>query len=166
MRTRGVELTIVALVLLSFLTLPAMGEDEVLPRSFYVPVSLELCEHVEKAVLYREDTPLRALPGEHVFQFTFYPALKRIEPEFERVRVEGRHHGEPFRAELVVTPFSVYIGNKKIDLDVAAEMKRLRRQIDVRHETVHLTLRCSASCLRRTRSAKGMQEEGETLRSP
>lgn len=128
----------------------AFGDDdgEALNRSFYVPVEFRLCEHLEDAVLYRDEEPVAHLPGTHVFQFTFYPALKRLEPEWERVRVEGTHDGEPFRTEVVVTPSSVYIGNKKIDLQTDARIARLRHRIDIRHETVTLSLRCAASCAR------------------
>ena len=133
----------------ALLAVPAFGDDEeALNRSFYVPVELSLCEHLKDAVLYRGDTPIARLPGTHVFQFTFYPALKRLEPELERVRVEGTHEGEPFRTEIVVTPSSVYIGSKKIDLETDKLLARLRRTVDARHETVTLTLRCEHGCER------------------
>jgi hypothetical protein len=126
------------------------GEKGALNRSFYVPVQLSLCEHLEDAVLYRGDTPLARLPGTHVFQFTFYTALERLEPELERVRVEGTRDGDPFRIEIIVTPSSVYVGSKKIDLDIDELMARMRRAVDARHETVTLTLRCSSGCGRKS----------------
>ena len=120
----------------------ASTDGDVLSRSLYVPVELRVCEHLRGAVLYSDDEPLRSLPGKQVFQFTFLPALNRIEPELERVRVEG----EGFSTELIVTPASVYVGNKKIDLDVEGQMARLRHHVDSRHETVKLTLRCAEAC--------------------
>ncbi len=127
----------------------AASDGDALSRSLYVPVELRVCEHLEGAVLYRGDEPLRTLPGKQVFQFTFFPGLNRIEPDFERVRVEG----EGFRTELIITPASVYIGNKKIDLDVEGQLTRLRHHVDSRHETVKLTLRCSQACSRSTTPA-------------
>jgi len=120
----------------------AASDGDALSRSLYVPVELRVCEHLRGAVLYRDDEPLRSLPGKQVFQFTFFPALNRIEPELEQVRVEG----EGFRTELVITPASVYIGNKKIDLDLERQLDRLRHHVDSRHETVKLTLRCGEAC--------------------
>ena len=55
---------------------------------------------------------------------------------------------EGFRTELIITPASVYVGNKKIDLDVEGQLDRLRHHVDSRHETVKLTLRCSQACAR------------------
>jgi hypothetical protein len=125
------------------LLLLAAGGDP-LARSLYVPVEIRLCEHLKDAVLYRGDEPLRRLPGKQVFQFTFFPALSRIEPELDRVVVEG----QGFRTELIVTPASVYVGTKKIDLDVGGQLAHLRHHTDTRHETVKLTLRCPTACAR------------------
>jgi hypothetical protein len=122
----------------------AASDGVALNRSLYVPVELRVCEHLHGAVLYRDDEPLRSLPGKQVFQFTFFPALNRIEPELDRVRVEG----EGFSMELIVTPASVYVGNKRIDLDVEEQLARLRKHVDFRHETVRLTIRCGETCSR------------------
>jgi hypothetical protein len=46
----------------------------------YVPVQIRVCDHIRGVVLYRDDQVLRSLPGKQVFQFTFFPALNRIEP--------------------------------------------------------------------------------------
>jgi hypothetical protein len=127
----------------------AASDGDALSRSLYVPIEIRICEHLQGAVLYRDSEPLRNLPGKQVFQFTFFPALNRIEPELERVRVEG----ESFRTELIITPASVYVGNKKIDLDLEGQMEGLRRHADSRHETVKLTLRCSQACSRTSPSA-------------
>ena len=122
----------------------AVSDGDALSRSLYVPLEIRVCEHLRGATLYRGDEPLRVLPGKQVFQFTFFPALNRIEPELERVRVEG----EGFRTEVIVTPASVYVGNRKIDLDVDGQLARLRNHVDARHETVKLTLRCGDACAR------------------
>ena len=84
-----------------------------------------------------------------------------MEPEFERVRVQGRLDDKAFKTGVVVTPASVYIGNSKIDLDLEAQMTRFRRNIDARHETVELSLRCSSSC---GRVAKTEPRSAETSR--
>lgn len=73
----------------------------------------------------------------------------------ERVRIEGRKRGEPFKTEVVVTPASVYIGNKKIELDLDAQMRTMRKNVDARHEAVELTLRCENSCGRRIAAGAG-----------
>jgi hypothetical protein len=132
------------MVALLGVVLLAASDGDALSRSMYVPVEIRVCEHIRGAVLYRDDQVLRSLPGRQVFQFTFFPALNRIEPELERVRVEG----EGFRTELIVTPATVYVGNRKIDLDIDAQLGRLRRHADARHETVKLTLRCPDACAR------------------
>lgn len=139
---------LIAFFVTSTLVAPVVGDETALNRSIYVPVRFSPCEHLENAILYRGDTPILELPGTHVFQFTYYPSLSRLEPELERVRIEGSHDGAPFRSEVVVTPASVYIGSKKIDLDLDQQMMRLRRHVDSRHETVELSLKCSSSCRR------------------
>jgi hypothetical protein len=132
------------MVALLGMVLFAASDGDAVSRSMYVPVEIRVCDHIRGAVLYRDDQVLRSLPGKQVFQFTFFPALNRIEPELERVRVEG----EGFRTELIVTPATVYVGNRKIDLDISAQLGRLRRRVDARHETVKLTLRCPDACAR------------------
>ena len=121
-------------------------DGDALSRSMYVPLEFRVCEHLRGATLYRGDEPLRSLPGKQVFQFTFFPTLHRIEPQLERVRVEG----EGFRTEVIVTPASVYVSNRKIDLDLDGQLSRLRSHVDARHETVKLTLRCGDACARAT----------------
>lgn len=125
-----------------------LAEEPALNRSLYVPVRFAPCEHLEPAILYRGDAPIRELPGTHVFQFTYYPNLSRIEPQLERVRIEAEHDGKEFRSEVVVMPTSVYIGKKKIDLDVEQQLARIRGHVDARHETVELTLICRTACPR------------------
>lgn len=140
----------IALALVSVSTVSGFaGDERLLNRSFYVPLRFDFCEHFEEPVLYRDGAAIQELPGTHVFQFTFYPKLKRLEPALERVRIDGLKHGERFKTEVVVTPASVYIGSKKIELDLEGQMEAMRKSIDVRHEPVELTLRCDDSCGRR-----------------
>jgi hypothetical protein len=127
--------------LLSALLLVAPADES---RSLYVPLQIEVCEHLKGAILYRDEQPLRALPGKQVLQFTYFPELQRIEPELERLRVVGKG----FRAELVVTPSSVYVADKKIELDVEGQIARLRRHHDARHQTVMLSMICGDACSR------------------
>lgn len=135
------------LVGLAALSLASESKDrEALSRSFYVPVEVEVCEHIHGAALYRGDHRLVSLPGQQVFQFTFFPSLGRIEPEFDRVRVEGTLDDSAFRMEIVVTPASVYVGNRKIDLGLDGMMRQLRTRLDARHDKVELKLRCSSTC--------------------
>lgn len=146
MRTRSEGLVVVAILLAASATVTA--EEPRLARSIIVPVSFQPCEHVREALLFREETAISKLPGRHVFQFTYFPELRRIEPEFEKVRVEGRLNDEPFRTGVVVTPSAVYVGKSKIDLDLDAQRTRFERNVDARHETIKLTLKCSNRCQR------------------
>ncbi|HXV61315.1 MAG TPA: hypothetical protein VEK15_11515, partial [Vicinamibacteria bacterium] len=99
--------TSVAVLVILALVAPVLGDETALNRSIYVPVQFSPCEHLENAILYRGDTAILELPGMHVFQFTYYPSLSRLEPELDRVRIEGSHDGTSFRSEVVVTPASV-----------------------------------------------------------
>ena len=139
-------LSVVALT--AALAVPLAGDERKLNRSLYVPVEFSTCEHLEGAVLYRGDAPLQELPGRHVFQFTYYPNLGQLLPEFERVRISGTREGEAFEAGVVVTPASVYVGKKRIALDVERHQARFRRSLDARHESVELKLRCEHLCPR------------------
>jgi hypothetical protein len=126
----------------------ARGGDE-LNRSFYVPVQIELCEHLSQAVLYRGEEPIRPLPGKQVFQFTYYPSMHRLVPETEHLFIKAtREDGGPFQIELVVTSSAVYIGNKCIHLDLHRQLGRLRTRVDVHYEPVILKIACSKSCTR------------------
>jgi hypothetical protein len=151
-KTTGLVAAIVVSLGSATIAMAASEDREALSRSFYVPVEVRVCEHLEGAVLYRGDQPLTALPGQHVFQFTFFPGLGRIEPEIDRVRVEGRLDGAPFRTEIVVTPASIYVGSKKIELALDKEMEQLRTRVDVRHEKVELKLKCGSACSRNVSS--------------
>jgi hypothetical protein len=132
----------------------AQGADA-LNRSFYVPVQIELCDHLSQAVLYRGEEAIRPLPGKQVFQFTYYPSLHRIVPEVERIHIKAlRDSGESFQMELVVTSSAVYIGNKCIHLDLQKQLGRLRTNIDVHYRPVILRIACGESCTRLHKEAK------------
>jgi hypothetical protein len=135
-------------LLLSFFSVTRFARAaDALNRSFYVPVQIELCDHLSQAVLYRGEEAIRPLPGKHVFQFTYYPSLNRLLPETERlfIRAVGKD-GEPFQIELVVTSSAVYIGDKCIHLDLHKQMSRLRKQVDVHYDPVILKITCGKSC--------------------
>ena len=128
----------------------AGGEERALNRTLLVPIRFETCEHLENARLSRNEGPLRRLSDTQLFQFTYYPHLSRLEPQLERVAIEGEHRGERFRSEVVVTPSSVYIGNKRIVLDTERHKARWRGRRDIRHRTVDVGLKCEQACPRET----------------
>jgi hypothetical protein len=118
-----------------------------LTRSIYLPVEFELCEHLSNAVLYQGDDALSLLPARRIFQFTYYPSLERIEPMRTDVRVEGRRaDGSDFVGRLAVTPFGVFTANHKVELDMQAQLDKMRYKLDTRYDTLTLRLRCSDSC--------------------
>ena len=127
-----------------------MAEDDkskFLTRSIYVPVEFKLCEHLENAVLYQGDEAVSVMPVKRIFQFTYYPHLKRIEPERTEVRVEGmRTDGEEFTGRLAVTPWGIFTANQQIELDLKKQLSRMKFKLDVRYRTRALTMRCSDSC--------------------
>lgn len=122
-------------------------EGESLPRSFYVPIEFELCEHLHNAVLYQGGQAVSHMPAKRIFQFTYYPKLGRVEPVRTDVEVKGvRDDGEPFLARLAVTPWGVFTANKKVELDLDAQLARLKYKIDVRYDPMPLTLACDDRC--------------------
>jgi hypothetical protein len=128
----------------------ALGEDA-LNRSIYIPIEIELCEHLHHGALYQGDDAIRALPGSQIVQFTFYPSLHRLAPETQHLIVKAvREDGEPFEIEIVVTSSSVYVGDKCIRLDLQKQMSRMRARVDVRYDTVKLKIVCEACCARST----------------
>lgn len=144
--------------------------DNLLPRSFYVPIEFELCEHLHEAVLYQGGQAVSHMPAKRIFQFTYYPKLGRVEPVRTDVEVAGvRDDGEEFLAKLAVTPWGVFTANRKIDLDLDSQLDRMKYKIDVRYEPMPLKLRCSDSCERNanaTETAKtALNEPGaDTIR--
>lgn len=118
-----------------------------LTRSIYVPVHFNLCEHLRDAVLYQDGQAVSLLPARRIFQFTYYPQLARIEPSATAVRVEGsRTDGGEFIGRLAVTPWGVFSGSHKIELDMNQQLQKMRFKLDVRYPTVTLRLRCGDSC--------------------
>ena len=138
--------TCLVLVMIAAASVLGAGEER-LTRSIYVPIEFELCDHLTDGILYQDEQPLNALPGKRIFQFTYYPKLKRMEPMRTDVRVEGmRHDGEQFIARIAVTPWGIYTANTKIELDFEKQLERLRYKVDARHKTRKLNLACSDSC--------------------
>jgi hypothetical protein len=155
MRTTARRARIGASVILlawSFTATAEAKDDKVdkarlLTRSIYLPVEFALCDHLENAVLYLGEVPVSVLPAKRIFQFTYYPNLARIEPMRTDVRVEGRRaDGSDFIGRLAVTPFGVFTANTKIELDMQAQLEKMRYKLDTRYEKLTLRLRCSDSC--------------------
>ena len=87
------------------------------------------------------------MPTQRIFQFTYYPALDRIEPEVTEVRIEGTDcEGAPFLARLAVSPTGIYSSKERIDLDMMNQLKKLSYKIDVRYHWTRLVVRCGGSC--------------------
>lgn len=122
-------------------------KSKFLTRSIYVPVEIELCEHLHDAVLYQGEQAVSIVPSKRIFQFTYYPNLGRIEPVRTDVRVEGvRDNGEEFIGRLAVTPWGIFTANQRIELDLKKQLTKLRYKIDVRFKPRVLELRCSDAC--------------------
>jgi hypothetical protein len=141
------------LVLLVALAAPYSAEAanrRPLNRSIYVPVELRVCEHLQNAVLYQGGQAVAVLPAKRVFQFTYYPELKRMEPQIVQLRIEGvyRDTGEPFVAKLAVTSKGIHTAHRAVTLDASKTMQRLRYKIDTRSHVVSLLVRCDKVCSR------------------
>jgi hypothetical protein len=122
-------------------------KSHLLTRSIYLPVQIELCEHLSDAVLYQDEQAVSLLPAKRIFQFTYYPGLSRIEPLKTDLRVEGhRSDGSDFVGRLAVTPWGVFTASRKIELDMDKQLDKMRFKLDVRYEPVKLRMRCDDSC--------------------
>ncbi len=103
-----------------------------LARSIYVPVAFEVAPCLRQVLVRNDEGRVRAVaPGRLVSQFTWYGGRRRLEPEWERLTVEGEiaapaaaAPGAPadrstgrFRAEIVITPTSIYHGRRRLALD-------------------------------------------------
>ena len=141
----------------SAFALPAAGEEEpeVLPRSIYVPVRFEVASCLRDVVVRTEDGDVRATaPGRLVSQFTFYDSQPGANPAWERLTVEGWVEGtrgddggpERFRAAIVITPASIYIGSKRLDLELEERMQGFRWRTDLRFPERTLRLRPAGKC--------------------
>lgn len=141
----------------SAFALPAAGaeEPEVLPRSIYVPVRIEVASCLRDVVVRTDEGDVRAkAPGRLVSQFTFYDSQAGANPEWERLTVEGWVEGtrddaggpERFRAGIVITPASIYIGGKRLDLELEERMQGFRWRTDLRFPERTLRLRPAGKC--------------------
>lgn len=121
---------------------------EAIPRSLYVPVAFRSCEHLAGTTLFIGDQPVGSLPTERIFVFTYYPNLKRLEPAFTELRIEGvrSDDGSPFLGRLAVDPTAISTAEERIDLDFERAQKQLTYRIDVRYEKVSVVIRCEATC--------------------
>ena len=152
MKTRytdfGRAFSLAVLVILAC-SLSRGGVGEPLNRSIYVPVSFGVCEHLSDAILYVEDQRVGYLPSRRIFQFTYYPSLKRMAPEATQIRVEGyRDDGSAFLARLAVTAGGIYSANRQIELHIKKQLEKLRYKIDVRYKQFDLLLQCDTVCRR------------------
>ena len=151
------------------------GDRRLLPRSIYVPVEFEVASCLRNVVIRNDEGRVRAVaPGRLVSQFTWYEGRRRLAPEWERLTVEGEIAPAPrpesaaesggrtgrFRAALVITPTSIYLGRKRVDLapgldrtlgdasdaESEARVPRLRRQADLRVPKTGLRIRPAGEC--------------------
>ena len=124
------------------------GETKAIPRSLYVPVAFRSCEHLAGTTLFIGDQPVGSLPTERIFVFTYYPNLKRMEPAFTELRIEGvrSDNGSPFLGRLAVDPTAISTAEERIDLDFERAKQQLTYRIDVHYEKVNVRIRCDAAC--------------------
>lgn len=136
---------------------PGAGEEEpeVLPRSIYVPVRFEVASCLRDVVVRTDEGDVRTVaPGRLVSQFTFYDSRAGSNPEWERLTVEGWVAGtededggpERFRAGIVITPASIYIGEKRLDLGLDDRLAGFRWRTDLRFPERTLRLRPAGKC--------------------
>ena len=156
LRQRGPRLAAWVLAGSAF-ALPAAAteEPEVLPRSIYVPVRFEVASCLRDVVVRTDEGDVRAkAPGRLVSQFTFYDSRAGAHPAWERLTVEGWVEGtraesggpERFRAGIVITPASIYIGGKRVDLELEERMRGFRWRTDLRFPERTLRLRPAGKC--------------------
>ena len=129
------------------------SQPEVLPRSIYVPVRIEAGPCLREVVVRTEDGQVRAaVPGRLVSQFAFHDGREGPHPAWERLTVEGwivpatgdadgARERRRFRAGIVITPTSIYVGSRRLDLGTLEEMERFRRRLDLRMPERTLRLR-------------------------
>lgn len=150
-----------------------------LARSIYVPVVFEVAPCLDRVLVRNDEGRVRAVaPGRLVSQFTWYGGRRGLDPEWERLTVEGdltapagaaapeaapAERAGRFRAEIVITPTSIYYGRKRLALDPdlsggggrRAERPAgfPRRSADFRFEDTELLLRPAGGCPPRTLAA-------------
>ncbi len=142
-----------ALLLLVVVTAPLQAEKRYLNRSFYVPIQFTVCDHIRSAVLYEGEQAIARLPAERIYQFTYYPSLKRMEPAVVQIRVEGVYTegDEPFVARLAITRDGIHTASKHIVKDVSQDMRKFRFKRDVHRKSIDLKLQCKEICSRNAR---------------
>lgn len=148
-----------------------------LARSIYVPVVFEVAPCLDRVLVRNDEGRVRAVaPGRLVSQFTWYGGRRGLDPEWERLTIEGdltapagaaapEEDTAPapaarFRAEIVITPTSIYYGRRRLALDPDLSGERGRddarptgfpgRRADFRFEDTKLLLRPAGGCPRRT----------------
>lgn len=138
----------VAFVLCAGVAQAGQKKSKSLPRSIYVPVSFKVCEHITDAVLYESNADgdevrlVAELPVKRIFQFTYYPALKRIAPEIVIVKVAGDLPEKRVSTYITITDETVHLSQeKKIELDEKVR-KRLRFKRDIHHKLTTITVQC------------------------
>ena len=151
------------------------ADRRLLPRSIYVPVEFEVAPCLRQVVIRNGEGRVRAVaPGRLVSQFTWYEGRRGLTPEWERLTVEGEIVAAPqpespeasgrrtgrFRAALVITPTSIYLGSRRLDLEPAwgrdlggdpepdseARLPRPRKRADLRIPATKLRLRPAGDC--------------------
>jgi hypothetical protein len=149
---RAARLAASVLALATVSSAEAASRPHALNRSLYLPVSFQLCPHLAKATLHLDGQLVAVLPGERLFQFTYYPELKRLEPGTIQLEVEGDFvaGGDPFRTRMLLTADGILVGSRQIPISWAKEMQSLRYKIDARHPTVSLRIRCNDLCVGET----------------
>lgn len=147
-------LTILALL---FIT----TEQERLPRSVYVPVRFETCEHVKDATInlidgdtFKETQHIGTLPREQTFMFTNFPDLGTNRSPVYHLKFKGTFNRQPI--EKIIT-----IGSQKILIHHLYEGKRptvillnehqviekkFRVKIDAHYAMRTIKITCSDSC--------------------
>ncbi|HSF17164.1 MAG TPA: hypothetical protein VLK65_16560 [Vicinamibacteria bacterium] len=134
-------------VLLAFAVEAEEKKTSFLPRSIYLPIEFDLCEHLHDAVLYEGTEAVSSLPVKRIFQFTYYPSLERIEPIRADIEIVGiKDDGKRFVGKLAVTPWGVFTAKEKVELDMGELLSKLHRKIDVRYDTMTLRFRCEDRC--------------------
>jgi hypothetical protein len=123
---------------------------EALTRSIYVPLRLDVCEHIDEAALYQDEIRVRSLPGSQTVQFTYYPDLRRLLPEQDVFLIKGKEtSGREFEVRLTVTPADVFIADHHVDLHAEEYMRDLGHKVDIHYHPVTLKLNCRDFCPRK-----------------
>lgn len=140
------------------------AERRPLTRSIYVPVTFILCPHLVDGKLYQQEQIVGILPADRIFQFTYYPDLRRIEPEAVQMRVVGSYAegGEAFVGRIALTSGGVHTATEHIPFELTKEVEKLRYKIDLHLPRVSLRIRCKSICSRDA-APVAAQTEGEPV---